>query len=279
MAEFDHSMKIITDSSGRELARLAGVNCQRLRPVESTVARTTELLADRAFRATWRRERFVLYFEFYTRWDRNAPWDMLAKSGFLSQREHLPTVCLAFILLPRGYRSHNGQMRLTAAGGPTQHLWFREIPLWEQDPQPWWEEVPGLMALYPLCRHRQRPHDAIQHAVGVIEAHTPDTPARADFLAYLNTFGQLAFPRVDVETIIGSEKMKESPFLRKVMNIGRIEEKRTDILIILKRRFGDEAAGALAPQLDECTDLKRLKQLLELALDCATLQEFRNALP
>ena len=84
MAEFDHGIKLITDTSGRELARVAGVECRRLQPVESTLPRTTEMLADRAFRASRGRQRFVLYFEFYTYWDRNAPWDMLAKSGFLS---------------------------------------------------------------------------------------------------------------------------------------------------------------------------------------------------
>ena len=37
-------------------------------------------------------------------------------------------------------------------GEPTQQLWFREVPLWGLDPEPWWEEVPGLMALYPRDR-------------------------------------------------------------------------------------------------------------------------------
>jgi hypothetical protein len=67
MAEFDHGIKLIADTTGRELARIAGVPCQRLRPIESTLPRTTELLADRAFRASHGRDRFVLYFEFYTR--------------------------------------------------------------------------------------------------------------------------------------------------------------------------------------------------------------------
>jgi hypothetical protein len=278
MAEFDHGIKRITDVSGRELARMAGVDCRRLQPVESTLPRTTEMLADRAFRASRGRERFILYFEFYTRWDRDAPWDMLAKSGFLSQREHLPTVCLAFVFQRRGFRSAGGQLRLDALGQLTQHVRFREVPLWEQDPQPWWEEVPGLMALYPLCRHQRRPRDAITHAVGVIEARTAEGPERADFLALLGTFGKLAFPRLDVKTIIGSEKMKESPFLREIKDQGRIEEKRIDILAILRRRFGTEADGALAARLDECPDLGHLNQLFTVALDCATLEEFRQAL-
>jgi predicted transposase YdaD len=112
----------------------------------------------------------------------------------------------------------------------------------------------------------------------VIEAHTPDTPARADFLAYLNTFGQLAFPRLNVAAIIGREKMKESPFLREIMNEGRVEEKRVDIVRILERRFGEEPARALMELLEECTELDHLRRLFDLALDCTSIEEFRTAL-
>jgi hypothetical protein len=48
----------------------------------------------------------LLGFEFFTYWSRNPPCDMLATSGLLSQREHLPTICLGFVLLRRGLRSH-----------------------------------------------------------------------------------------------------------------------------------------------------------------------------
>jgi hypothetical protein len=67
MAEFDHGIKRITDTSARELARVAGLTCGRLSPLEGTLPTTIELLADRAFRASHGRERFVVYFEFYTR--------------------------------------------------------------------------------------------------------------------------------------------------------------------------------------------------------------------
>src|SRR5262249_25092956 len=78
VAEFDHGIKIIASTTGRQLARVAGVPCQRLEPLESTLQATTEMLADRVFLARRGRERFVVYFEFYTYWDRNAPWDLLA---------------------------------------------------------------------------------------------------------------------------------------------------------------------------------------------------------
>ena len=72
--------------------------------------------------------------------------------------------------------------------------------------------------------------------------------------------------------------MNESPFLREVMNQGRVEVKRTDTLKVLKQRFSEEAAGALAPQLDECADLDQLNELFDLALEGASIDEFRKAL-
>jgi hypothetical protein len=187
-----------------------------MRPLEGTLPATTELLADRAFRANQGRQRFVVYFEFYTRWHRQAPWDMLAKSALLSQRLRLPTVCLAFVLTPRGFRSQGGQLRLEAAGTPTQQLWFREVCLWELEPQAWWEGVPGLMALYPLCRHRRTPPDAIRHAAEAI-GRAADASQRADNLALLKIFGELAFPQLEVAEMIRSDDLKGTKTVRRFM--------------------------------------------------------------
>jgi hypothetical protein len=273
MAALDHGIKMITDTAGRQLARVAGVDCQRLQPIESTLPRTTAQLADRAFRANRGRERFILYFEFYTRWDPNAPWDMLAKSSFLSQRAHLPTVCLAFVFLRRGFRSSGGQLRLEAMGQPTQQLWFREIPLWEQDPQPWWEEVPGLMALYPLCRHGRTPPEAIRHAVEAIEQRVPEADRR-EVLALLTIFGELAFPQLNVKGIIGMDLIKDSKLLRSVV----AQTQREDVLHALRIRFGEEAGAALGPLLEPIEDIEQLRGLHALAIRCASIDEFRAGL-
>jgi hypothetical protein len=171
---------------------------------------------------------------------------------------------------------------LQVGGKPTQQVWFREVPLWEQQPQPWWEDVPGLMSLYPLCKHGRRPRNAIVHAAGVIEARASDILERADLLAYLGTFGQLAYPRLNVEAIIGSEKMKESPFLRKILkegqHEGRIEGERAAILLLLRERFGDKAARTVAAQLEGTHDLGRLEELLKRVVHSATIDEFRGAM-
>jgi len=210
--------------------------------------------------------------------DRNAPWDMLAKSSLLSQREHLPTICIAVILRQQGFRSRGGQLRLEAAGNPTQQLWFKEVCLWRLKPEAWWEEEPGLMALYPLCQHGQQPKDAIRHAAGVIDSKVAALGERGTFLTLLGIFGRLNYPRLDVLRIIGVEKMKESTFYQEIMQEGELAGRRADILQVLRARFRAEPPGGIASALDGMKQTKQLKTLLDLAATCTNLQDFQDAL-
>lgn len=276
MAEFDQGFKMIAETTGQQIARLAGVECRDFSPLESTLQITTERLADRVFRARRGRAHFVVYFEFYTTWDHNAPWDMLGKSGLISEREHLPTVCIAVVLRRQGFRTAGGQLRLEAAGGPTQHLWFRELCLWTLKPEAWWEEEPGLMALYPLCDHGRKPRDAIAHAAAVIETRVPGSVERDERLALLAIFGELAFPALDVERIIGSEKMKESRMLRRIRNEEALLSRRADILRVLRARFQTEPPADLATALDAVDDVERLETLLDRAATCIDVAAFRT---
>jgi hypothetical protein len=223
--------------------------------------------------------RFVVYYEFYTQWDRNAPWDMLAKSGLLSQRLHLPTVCLAFVLRPRGFRSQAGKLRLQAAGGPTQHLWYREVCLWEVTPEQWWDNVPGLMALYPLCRHGRPPREAVRHAADTIERMVTEQGEREDHLFLLNIFGELAYPRLNVERIIGSAAViGESKIVKRIRREADIERLQTDLLIVIGGRFGDDVAAELAPGVNSVDDPQVLERLLKQAVAGSSLETFRSAL-
>jgi hypothetical protein len=119
--DYDTGFKIVARHAGRDLARLAGLYCDDWAPLTGEV-QTTERLADRVFQARIKSEHCVVYMEALTRWQRAAPWNLLAKSGLLSERERLPTVALVFILLPRGYRSQGGKFRLELQGETTQLL-------------------------------------------------------------------------------------------------------------------------------------------------------------
>ena len=278
MAEFDHGFKIIARESGQALARVAGYECRTWEPGESTLQATTERLADRVFIAGRGRERFVVYFEFVTTWDRSVPWSVLGKSGMLAERERLPVACVVFILRRQGYAAQHGTMQLTIGGRPAQQVWFSEKPLWEVVPEPWWETEPGLMALYPLCGHSERPKESILHAAARIEENEPDAAIRADLLTSLGIFGRLAFPRLDALTLIGREKMKESKAYQEILEEGRQDGERRAIMLLVERRFGKAAAAGLRRSLDAVEDRGQLDRLLVLASSCERLEDFRAAL-
>lgn len=93
-----------------------------------------------------------------------------------------------YILRPRGYRPQGGNFRLAVDEALTQQVCFREIPMWEISPEPWWDAVPGLMALTPLCRQESEPQESLVHAAGAIARQTPDAIQRADLLTTLAIF-------------------------------------------------------------------------------------------
>jgi hypothetical protein len=278
MAEFDHGTKRIAESAGRQLARIAGVDCATWEPLEGTLPITVELLADRAFLATKPGERFVVYFEFYTTWDTEAPWDILAKSALLSRREKVPTICVVFVLHPKGHKPQGGQIRLEAVGKVTQFVALHEVLLWEQRPEPWWDQEPGLMALYPLCHHGEDPEAAIRHAAAAIEANATDVMERRDFLTFLGIYAKLKYPLVNAANIIGREKMRESLFAQEWVEEGSLITRRADILRVLRSRLKLTQTEEFTPLLDLIKEPDRLDHLLDVALECATLDEFRAAL-
>jgi hypothetical protein len=278
MPSFDRGFKIVAHDAGRRLAGMARVPSTAWRPIVSEV-QAVERLADRAFRAAQGRQRFVVYMAAYTSWEAGVPWSVLAKSGLLSERERLPTISIVFYLHPVGYRPlDGGSFRLEALGGPTQQVWVREVRLWEEVPDASWEEVPGLMALYPLCRHGKTPRQAVAHAAAAIARAPGSARRRADLLTVLGIFGRLAYPDLDTFALIGREQMKESPAYQEIMNEGSVLTSRAYILGNLEERFGKDAAEQVRADLQTVEDLTRLERLHRLSARCPDLDAFREGL-
>ncbi|HUG92001.1 MAG TPA: hypothetical protein VML55_14275 [Planctomycetaceae bacterium] len=191
----------------------------------------------------------------------------------LAERERMPVLNLVFVLLPRGYRSPGGQFRLEAAGSPTQQVWFREVCLWGHSPEPWWEEAPGLMPLFPLCRHRLSRKQAIERAAVAITDHTVDRVQRATLLTTLGIFGRLVYGNLPVMELIGREAMKESPFFQEIA----AATARDAVTAVLEARFGIEAAKEFHSVLESIGDDERLKDLVRVAAKCRRIADFRRA--
>ncbi len=201
-----------------------------------------------------------------------------AKSGLLSERERLPTLCLVYVLRPRGFKPQHGRFRLEVGGETSQFLRLKEICLWQVKPQPWWDKVPGLMALYPLCQHGRTAKQAVAHAAGAITATTADTIIRADLLTTLAIFGKLAYKRMDVMGLIGREHMKESALYAEIGDEARIENSQAFVLAVLEERFGVQAAGSFRDAVQRITKQDKLRRLHRLAVRCADIEAFQRGL-
>lgn len=277
MPESDHSFKIIARVSGRALARVAGLECRTWKASESTLQATTERLADRVFIASLAKERFAVYFEFVTTWSKSVCWSVLGKSGMLAERERLPVACLIFILRPKKYVPQHGTMHLKIHGNSAQQVWFREERLWEIEPQPWWEADPGLMALYPLCKHNEKPAESILHAAERIEHNEKDGVVRADLLTSLGIFGRLAYPGFDAMSLIGREKMRESKAYQEILAEGEATAHRKDVLDVATSRFGPRQATSLNEALQSVISIEKLQSLHGLALRCSKIDDLIRA--
>ena len=239
---------------------------------------TTERLADRAFRAVAADESFVVYFEAYTTWRDDARWNILAKSALLSERERLPTCTLVFILRREGYRAQRGRFRLVARGRPTQQVWFEEICLWRERAEAWWDQVPGLMALLPLCAHGRGTADAVVHAAECITTQVADTVERGNLLTALGVFGNMRYPQLAAFDLIGRNVMSESPFYQAILAEGGTSFRRQDVLDVLETRFGKGAGEEFRDLLEAITDGAQLSELLRTAIKCRGIGGFRRAL-
>ena len=277
MPAYDSGFKIAARTSGRQLADVAMSPVDEWLPVVSEV-QTAERFADRAFRARQGNEWFVVYLEAYTYWRKEAPWNLLAKSALLSERERLPTLCLVYVLRPRGYKPQHGRFQLQVQGETSQFLRLKEICVWQVEPQPWWEEVPGLMALYPLCQHGRPAKQAVAYAAGAITAATADTIIRADLLTTLAIFGKLIYGQLDVMGLIGREHMKESALYAEIGDEARIETAQAYVLAVLEERFGAQAVPSCRDAVRRVTKQDKLRRLLRLAARCADVEAFQRGL-
>jgi hypothetical protein len=277
MQDIDRGFKEVARRAGRELARVAGIECDQWTPLVSEV-QTVERFADRAFLARRGRERFVVYFEAYARWDRHAPWNVMTKAALLSERERLPTCPVLFVLRPRGYASLGGEFVLRVGDETTQTLCVRQVPLWEQEPQPWWENVPGLMTLYPLCRHGRAPGEAIERAAAAIRSRVPPGTQQADDAFLLTVFGGMITSRRFAEAIVGREILMASNVVKEMASAMVLDARRDAVLSALEVRFGSEAAARFRETTNAQESAHRLKELLRAAVSCTSPDEFAQAL-
>lgn len=272
MADLAAGFDIIARNAGQALSQLAGLVCQEWAPLPDAAPN-----GGIAFRAQQNDQPFIAYLEAFTRWDERALWRILESSSQLTARERTPTLCLLYMLFPAGYRPQGGQFRLRVGADPTQALWFREVCLWDLTPEPWWENFPGLMTLYPLAKHRFDAAQAVTLASERIRKYEKDLKVRADLHTILALLARIRYPDADVVGIIGKERMKESPLYDELLAEGGVAQCRDDIAQVVQLRFGDREARQCRKLLDGVAELDELRHLLREAVTSKRFEQFRRA--
>ena|SRR5580700_8463701 len=98
-------------------------------------------------------------------------------------------------------------------------------------------------------------------------------------MVLLNIFGELAYPRLDVEHIIGSNVMAwEAKIVRKIRKAGQAEARQADVLDVIQNRYGSAVATELTAAVQAVDDPELLKLLHGQALAGVDVAQLRSAL-
>ena len=79
--------------------------------------------------------------------------------------------------------------------------------------------------------------------------------------------------------IISDEIMRELPLIKMYTEKGSLIARRADILKVLRSRLKLAQTDEFASALELIKEADRLEHLMDVALACATIDEFRAALP
>lgn len=128
-------------------------------------------------------------------------------------------------------------------------------------------------------RHEQSPKDAVRHAATRIQETVTAPGERQDQLYLLNIFGELAYPRLDVERIIGSDTMiRESKLGRKIRRQAQAETLQAALLKVVSKQFGQSTATELTAAVQAVEDPELLQRLFDQAVDGMSADDLRSAL-
>lgn len=107
----------------------------------------------------------------------------------------------------------------------------------------------------------------------MIAERVEDVATQGDLLTTLGIFGKLVYPNLDPFGLIGREHMKESKFYQEIMEEGRLETKRADII---EGHFGSEVGAEFRKVLEDISDFRQLSELLRLAIRSRRPAAFRR---
>lgn len=226
---------------------------------------------------------FLVLIELQLRPDPRMALRLEAYAALAEDKFGLPVYGVAVIILPGGPAAvdHYSSQVL----GLEAHRDFRIVRLWEQDAhEAATAGAVGLLPLVPVMRGGDDPK--LLTAVLDRLRNSADLQGMERLLAYfaglvLGREPMLQLMRWDMQTVTGMTFYEE--ILTKGIEQGREEgvarARRTATRFLLRsltRRFGVDAAAAIAPSL-EGLDLDALERLLDVAEEAASMEAFSAA--
>jgi hypothetical protein len=225
----------------------------------------------------------IVHFDFQSSASAWKHADIMVYNALAFAHYHMPVHSVVLLLRPEAAHSNmNGT--IAYAPRPTRgkmNFGYELVPLWER---PAAELLAADLGVAPLAVLGRLPagqsvEDGLasvaQQLVDRIKAAPPDQQKKLLTDAFLLT-GLRVRRDVAAKIFRGVRAMHESDTYLAILDEGQEKATRNDILVIVEERFGapDESVKR---QLNEITDLDRLKRMLRRAVKAASWQEILAA--
>ena len=211
-------------------------------------------------------------------WARNAHYH-----GYLVGEHQIPVYSNVIYFHPDAGKNDPGYYAYSW-NGYDYRLNYKVIRLIEIEGQSILEaQTPGLLPFTPLMKPpEEMPLDQwVQQCIDATIATPVDPPMKGTLLYGLSLFGSLVYDRGLFEQI-PEELMQESAVFQhqreKFIEQGAKEATFKSLMAVLNAKFHVEAVRALTPALQNIDDLQRLEQLLLIAVNVKSLEDFTEAL-
>jgi len=222
---------------------------------------------------------FVVVNEIQLRHDPNMPARMRAYAGLAHERYGVPVYPVLVNILPPAAGVNIPTCFESEFLGLVARQDYRVVNLWEVEAKRVLElELLPLLPFVPVLRGGQD-IPLLRRAVTRLRAE----PALSELEPLLAFFASFVLETEFVQQIMRWDMLvlRESPWYQEILEEGREQgletARREDLLRVLVRRFGE-----LPAEVEEALQrlgLDQLERLFDLALDAATLEEFRAHLP
>jgi hypothetical protein len=220
----------------------------------------------------------ILHLEFQRSPDADLPLRMASYALRIRERYgQMPHQIL--ILLdesPAAYRIPS-----VFAEGPAR-LEYQILRLWEQNPQIILDsQRPGLIPLVALMGQPNRIEERLEACASTLTTQIESKQEQENLLTLTVLLGSLQ-PNTQnaIEAFIRSRRMvdlMESPLLQKWLNEAEQRGERQMLLRVLTRKFGN-LPETVVETLSTIPDLERLGQLMDVAIDATSLDDFCSQL-